>query len=127
MRSGCLLVAIVLALGGCEPQGGARSAPGPLRVPVTFRASGTEPFWGMKVSGSAVSYSTPEIPEDVARDVVRTGRAGVESVMGRLGEVPFALTVRAERCSDGMSDRAYPFSARLRLGDKDLQGCAAAE
>jgi uncharacterized membrane protein len=30
-------------------------------------------------------------------------------------------------CSDGMSDRTYPFVATLRLGDETRNGCAWSE
>jgi uncharacterized membrane protein len=116
-----------LALAGCGPQGAVGSASAALAVPVNFRATGTEPFWGMRVVGSDVRYSTPEIPEEVARHVVRSSGAGGESVSGMLGQVSFRLSVRAERCSDGMSDRVYPFVARLQIGERQLGGCAAAE
>jgi uncharacterized membrane protein len=77
------------------------------------------------VTGNAARYSTPEIPEELARDVVRSTSGERETVSGRFGQVPFALTVHPERCSDGMSDRIYPFTARLRIGDHELRGCAA--
>lgn len=125
MKAPIVLAALLLGLSGCDPVEKVRSAPGPTPIPENFHALGTEPFWGLTVTGIQARYSTPEITESVARDVVRSASAGVETVAGRLGEVPFKLTVRPERCSDGMSDRVYPFAAHLRIGESDFQGCAA--
>lgn len=125
MKAPVFLAVLLLGISGCVPAGEVRSAPGATAIPETFHALGTEPFWGMTVTGIQARYSTPEIPESVARDVVRSASAGVETVSGRLGEVSFTLTVRPERCSDGMSDRVYPFAAHLRIGERDLTGCAA--
>jgi uncharacterized membrane protein len=35
------------------------------------------------------------------------------------------LMLAATECSDGMSDRTYPLSAIVRIGDETLTGCAA--
>ena len=32
----------------------------------------------------------------------------------------------ATECSDGMSDRTYPLTAKVEIGDETLTGCAAA-
>jgi uncharacterized membrane protein len=115
-----------LGLAGCGPESGVRSSPYPA-IPESFLAQGTEPFWGLTVAGVTARYSTPEITEQVASDVVRSASAGVETVSGRLGDVRFELTVRPERCSDGMSDRVYPYAAHLHIAERELQGCAAAK
>lgn len=125
MKARLVQAALLAALAGCGPQEEVRSSPGPTAVPENFHALGTEPFWGLTVTGVTARYSTPEIPEEIARDVVRSAAGGIETVSGRLGQVPFKLTVRYERCSDGMSDRVYPFAADLRIGESALKGCAA--
>lgn len=129
-RALSLIALGTLALAGCGPAGDLSSAGPPAAssaIPRDFHALGTEPFWGMTVTGQEVRYATPEITESLGSDVVRGGGAMQQSLSGRLGEVPFALTVRAGRCSDGMSDRVYPFTAYLRIGDRDVKGCAAAK
>ncbi len=125
MKTRLAVAAFALGLSGCGAGDDVRSTAGPLAVPDTFHALGTEPFWGLTVTGVAARYSTPEITEAIASDVVRSASGGVETVSGRFGEVPFTLTVQPERCGDGMSDRVYPFAARLRIGERALQGCAA--
>lgn len=119
--------ALAAALSGCGPEGTAQSAPAPLAVPESFHALGTEPFWGLSVQGRTARYSTPEIPEAIATGVTRKTAGGADTVSGEIDRIRFVLTVRPERCSDGMSDRVYPFAAQLRIGDQDLRGCAAAK
>ena len=36
------------------------------------------------------------------------------------------LTLIATECSDGMSDRVYPLTARFEAGETELAGCAEA-
>lgn len=33
------------------------------------------------------------------------------------------VTILSKKCSDGMSDRTYPDTVTLKMGDKILQGC----
>ena len=35
------------------------------------------------------------------------------------------VTLTATDCSDGMSDRTYPLTAKVEIGDDELTGCAA--
>ena len=35
-----------------------------------------------------------------------------------------SLTLIAQTCSDGMSNRTYPLTAEVNLGDEVLKGCA---
>ncbi|HUH10011.1 MAG TPA: hypothetical protein VLZ73_05630, partial [Brevundimonas sp.] len=41
-------------------------------------------------------------------------------------KTPLVVTLMATDCSDGMSDRTYPLTAIVKLGDRLLTGCAAA-
>ena len=38
---------------------------------------------------------------------------------------PLNVSLMATECSDGMSDRTYPLTARVEIGDQTLNGCAA--
>jgi uncharacterized membrane protein len=110
------------ASGPCTMQGSV-----PVRV-AAFRAVGTEPFWAAQVQGRCVTYSNPE---DQAGTRVWTrftaGAGGGGTWEGALGGRRFALTIRpAPGCSDGMSDRRYPFAAELVVGGERRSGCAAA-
>jgi uncharacterized membrane protein len=85
---------------------------------------GTEPFWGGQVSGEALTYTTPENQTGQMIAVDRfAGRNGI-SFSGELGAMPFVLAVTPGRCSDGMSDRGYPFTVTLQVKGEQRQGCA---
>ncbi|MFA9199972.1 MAG: COG3650 family protein [Cypionkella sp.] len=141
---GSLVVAAALALAGCEapPTTGA-DAPGAPAVldddPAeatrfdaigegeTVRFTGTEPFWGGQVSGDRLTYATPEDPDGIPIPVARfAGRGGV-SWSGTHAGARFTLAVTPGRCSDGMSDRIYPFVATLEVSGEQRSGCAWTE
>lgn len=93
--------------------------------PAVLQASGTEPFWGVRVEGAALDYTTPDIQQsprhfEGARDV-RDGRLRVQ---GGEGQDAFRLTIERARCSDGMSDLEHPYTAEFVLGAETFKGCA---
>ena len=89
---------------------------------------GTEPFWGGEVGGTTLTYSTPENQDGVQIEVARfAGRGGI-SYSGMLdGAAPFEMTITSLSCSDGMSDRTYPFAVSLEIGADKRNGCAWSE
>jgi uncharacterized membrane protein len=86
--------------------------------------TGTEPFWGGDVADGVLTYTTPEnqAGEMVAVDRF-AGRNGI-SFSGELDDMPFVLAVTPGKCSDGMSDRAYPFTVTLQVRGEQRNGCA---
>lgn len=130
------LVPFLLPLAAC----GASSTPGDLsgdsddNAPFaqiapgeTVQFTGTEPFWGGQVSGTALTYATPEAPDGTDIAVTRfAGRGGV-SWAGMYQGARFALAVTPGDCSDGMSDRTYPFVATLQVAEEQRNGCAWTE
>jgi uncharacterized membrane protein len=95
-----------------------------IRADETVQFTGTEPFWGGSVSGTELTYSTPENPDGDPVTVTRfAGRGGV-SWSGTFQERPFRLAVTEGKCSDGMSDRTYPFTATLEVLGEQRRGCA---
>jgi uncharacterized membrane protein len=93
-------------------------------VDETVHFSGTEPFWGGQVTGKALTYTTPQSPAGEGVAVERfAGRNGI-SFSGQLAAMPFMLAVTPGKCSDGMSDRSYPFTATLQVRGKLREGCA---
>ncbi len=138
-RKSALLLGICLAVAGCGP---AANGPGSDRLPGddgsrqpydgigeadTVYLTGTEPFWGGEITGRALIYRTPKNPD--GRDIEVepfAGRGGI-SWSGALDGVPLDLAVTPIACSDGMSDRKYPFTATLQLGGDTRSGCAWTE
>jgi uncharacterized membrane protein len=88
-----------------------------------LRFVGTEPFWAGDVVEGRLTYSTPEQPDGTVLPVERfTGLGGV-SFSGELAGSAFDMAVTQGACSDGMSDRTYPFSITLRIGADLRYGC----
>jgi uncharacterized membrane protein len=103
--------------------------------PPLARCFGTEPFWSVAVEGDALRLSTPDDPE--AADGWLAGRWGSANRRDRFAArllwedgAPGFATIRAERCSDGMSDRAFGLSIDMVAGRQDaggglLSGCCS--
>lgn len=136
MRSALFVLSLaVLALAACteaQDQAPPESPPEPppvlggidLGKPV--RALGTEPFWTVELTGTEMVYTTPEPPErrgPQPNPVVQGTTATYETEMA--DGTALRVTLVATECSDGMSDRTYPLTAMVKLGDLDLTGCAA--
>ncbi len=129
--SACLLA---LGLAACQPGGGHQTVvPGDsnehtpfagIALDETIRLTGTEPFWGGTLQGDRLVYTTPERPDGTSLAVKRFAGRGGLSLSGRLDGSAFDLTVTSGQCSDGMSDRTYPFTATLKLAGETRNGCA---
>ena len=90
----------------------------------TIRFTGTEPFWGGEVTGAELRYTTPENQAGSVITVERfAGNNGV-AYSGALNGNAFDMTVTPGQCSDGMSDRTYPFTVTLKIADETRGGCA---
>lgn len=90
----------------------------------TIRLIGTEPFWGGTVEAGRLVYTTPENQAGETIAVKQfAGNSGL-GFSGRRGDRPLDLMVTRGACSDGMSDRTYPYTATLRLDAEQRSGCA---
>lgn len=89
-----------------------------------LRFTGTEPFWGGTVSGAQLTWSTPENIDGEHIAVTRFAGRGGLTFSGTLGGQQFDMALTPGDCSDGMSDRTYPFTATVKLGAQQLSGCA---
>ena len=90
----------------------------------TIHFTGTEPFWGGDVRGSNLTYSTPENKEGTTITVKRFHGQGGLGLSGKLAGASFDMTVTPGTCSDGMSDRSYPYTVTLKIGSETRLGCA---
>jgi len=90
----------------------------------TIRLTGNEPFWGGTITGATLSYTTPENMDGEVVQVERFDGLGGLGLSGRLEGQSLDIAITEEPCSDTMSDRTYPFSVILRIGDDTRQGCA---
>lgn len=141
VRTGAALAVLAAALAGCSPGlgGGAGAAADDAQVPgdrdsdepydgiaadERLRFTGTEPFWGGEVTGGSLTYSTVETPDGETITVERFAGRGGLSFNGTLEEQAFEMMVTPLECSDGMSDRTYPFTVTLKIGEDLRNGCA---
>lgn len=90
-----------------------------------LKFTGTEPFWSGEISGTTLRWTTPENQTGTVLTVKRfAGRNGL-SFSGTLEGKSFDMTVTPDpACSDGMSDRTYPFNVTVRIGEDMRNGCA---
>lgn len=90
----------------------------------TIRFTGTEPFWGGETTGGSLLYTTPENIDGTTITVKRfAGNSGL-GLSGMLEGAKFDMVVTIGACSDGMSDREYPFTVTLQLAQETRMGCA---
>lgn len=90
-----------------------------------IRAIGTEPFWGARVEGRCVTYSTPEDQDGTRIWTKFSGSADNGRWSGALDGQPFVMVTRPqENCSDGMSDNVYPIAVGLTVRGEQRTGCA---
>lgn len=117
----------LLALGGCS--GGTGENPG--EVP-SFDAIGegeiittlgTEPFWSAQIDESALTWSTPDNIDGNEIAITRFAGNGGLGVSGTLEGAALQMAITPGDCSDGMSDRIYPYIVTVTIGEAQLNGC----
>ncbi|MXP45618.1 COG3650 family protein [Allopontixanthobacter sediminis] len=123
----CTLVACMTLVVLAACQNGPEQAAAPkfdgIAKDEVIRFTGTEPFWGGQVEGTMLTYSTPENIDGETIAIKRfAGNHGL-GLSGKLGEAAFDMTVTPGECSDGMSDRVYPFTVTLSIDGEMREGC----
>lgn len=90
------------------------------------RLLGTEPFWAVEVTPQALVYSGVDRPEQRAANPGPTLTGAVATWEVRTDkDAELKIMLTATECSDGMSDRTYPLTARVQIAGETLTGCAA--
>ena len=93
-------------------------------------AGGTEPFWNLAIPAAEADgthqavYSTPEDIDGAPVTLTRFAGNNGLGFSGAIGETPLNVAITPGECSDGMSDRLYPYHASLSLGEETRFGCA---
>jgi len=127
----------VLVLGACSqepaaaPEAASPAEPAPVLAGVDLtrpvRVLGTEPFWGLDITSAGLVYSGVDRPEQRADnggpEILGTSASWSETTDAG---AELKIDLFATECSDGMSDRVYPLTARVEIGGETLAGCAAA-
>lgn len=93
----------------------------------TIRILGTEPFWSGEIAHGMLTWSTPDNIDGQRLPVTRFAGRGGLSFSGELDSRPLDIAITPASCSDGMSDRTYPYVATVTLGDQQLNGCGWSE
>jgi uncharacterized membrane protein len=88
---------------------------------------GTEPFWAGEVADNELTYTTPENQDGETIPVSRFAGRGGLSFSGTLASGMMTLAVTPAECSDGMSDRTYPYTVTLQIGSEVRRGCGWTE
>ena len=88
-----------------------------------LRFTGTEPFWGGEVRAGRMVYTSPDNQKGETVDISRVVGSGGIAFSGHLAAGAFVMTARLAGCSDGMSDRTYPFTVTIEFTGYTLRGC----
>ncbi|WP_323764284.1 COG3650 family protein [Marinovum sp.] len=92
---------------------------GDSRLPAGLLCTGTEPFWSIRYTADTALYSdfnnnTANLP--MTDQLTAAGRAGFPVLLRHgASNVTATAVIRAQLCSDGMSDRDYPYAAGLMI------------
>jgi uncharacterized membrane protein len=93
-----------------------------------INSSGTEPFWSVTVNKSGIVYSSPSAKKQTFPYVTPLSAAGrtPDTVrVYRLRGGNHTLVIKKQSaCSNGMSDKEYPYSATFIMNNTVLDGCA---
>jgi uncharacterized membrane protein len=96
--------------------------------------SGTEPFWGLKIDAKKIAFENAvglerSIDNKGARGAIGSRPSYIALYQGKVKEQPgryLNIIIKAETCSDGMSDVDHPFSVLVLSGTELYTGCCRA-
>ena len=128
MKAACLALMLFAPLAAaCQSPAGEDRSTRPfdaIAETETISFVGTEPFWGGESTGASLTYTTIENPDGTQIPVRRfAGNSGL-SLSGMLGSDKFDMVITQGECSDGMSDRSFPYTVTLQIGAEQRNGCA---
>lgn len=89
---------------------------------------GTEPFWSVVITESTKStaLTRPDAAPVTAELPERNGTVDGANFTAKAPDGEMRITLKKAACSDGMSDRAYPYEAEVNWQGQALKGCAIA-
>lgn len=91
-----------------------------------FQLIGTEPFWGLRIDSTGMTFTTPvdTAGERFSRSMpVMVGDTLRWNSLDNAGREIEALVITGT-CSDGMSDKQWTHRARVTIGRDRYEGCA---
>jgi uncharacterized membrane protein len=105
---------------GIDPQGKTFDRVAPAEAVTLI---GTEPFWNLTIADGQGVWTTPDRQPGMALPLTRFAGNNGLGFTGTLDGKPLVATLTPGSCSDGMSDRRYPFVATIALGGETFEGC----
>ncbi len=104
---------------------------GPTELPQGLLCSGTEPFWSLRLSGGGAVYSGIDgeaLALSLTGALTPEARGPFPAILSHGGPTAATMSfIEPMVCSDGMSDRDYPWRALFLLstaeGQRLLDGC----
>jgi uncharacterized membrane protein len=91
-----------------------------------LRALGTEPFWALDIDSAGLRFTTPEDTSGMRFPPNAASPIAADTLVWMAESESAAIHVRIwpAQCSDGMSDRVYPWTAIVRVAGTTYHGCA---
>jgi uncharacterized membrane protein len=97
----------------------ASCAPPPPPPPPPYHALGTEPFWNLLIDEHDITFTQPD-----AQPIRQRTPQVIHGFAGEIYQTPrINVNVVHARCSDGMSDRAYPDKVQVIVDGRHFEGC----
>ncbi len=94
-----------------------------------FIALGNEPFWSVDILPDEQQIVLKDMSMDrvfvfAYEEAIVNGNTWTYKTDNLDTKDKLTLTILKEKCSDGMSDRTYNYSATVVINDRTLKGCA---
>ena len=106
----------------------AETAPPPPPVAAeTFKGdinlAGTEPFWSAEIRAGRITLKRPDQGDMAMPNTgpVITGKSAIWNGGGDAGHM--TVVVEKKACNNGMSDKTYPYTASVKVGETVMSGC----
>jgi uncharacterized membrane protein len=92
------------------------------KATVNWHCAGTEPFWSVEISATdnTATIQTPEKTEAPISLVAISETADSATYTGK----NLKISIKKGKCSDGMSEKDYEYSAAVDFDIYKFQGCA---
>ncbi len=99
-------------------------------LPAGLQCGGTEPFWDVGFTADEAIFTRmlePDLRAALQDGGAAIGRAGFPALLTHFGPEGYSYSlIRPQICSDGMSDRDYPWAIDYILADGTyLEGCCS--
>lgn len=93
----------------------------------SFRVSGNEPFWNVRIGASGLMYTTPDYPKGIAFPSTAPEALGTTRRWVALTPPPDAhtleVTLEEKPCQDTMADKTWSHTATVVFDGSRLAGC----